>query len=266
MTETRYQLLDRPEITRVLFHPRPEFMAFGAGGGGRPVQVPVGDGVSIGGRLYVAAPEAPVILYFHGNGELAAEYDGIARLYTAIGASLLVMDYRGYGTSGGRPSSSTLISDARGIYQATPELLAANGVTSRDLFVMGRSLGSASALEIADHAGDAIRGLIIESGFAYTLELVARLGGMRLGQADEAAHGFGNLEKIARVTVPTLIIHGQEDWIIPVRDGHALHEHAGAADKRLLVIPGAGHNDILFTGQTAYFQAIREFVTAHSAG
>ena len=126
---------------------------------------------------------------------------------------------------------------------------------------MGRSLGSAAAVEIARHAGDGIDGLIIESGFAYTLPLLATLG-LRwdVQRTDEARDGFGNLDKIAQVRVPTLIIHGQDDWLIPVENAHALYEHSGAADKRLLTVPGAGHNDLMVLGSAQYFEAIRNFV------
>ena len=127
---------------------------------------------------------------------------------------------------------------------------------------MGRSLGSAAAIEIAAHAGDGFDGLILESGFAYTLSLLQTLG-LRWSTelTDEARDGFGNLEKIARAHVPTLIIHGEADRLIPVENAHALHESCGAADKRLVTIPGAGHNDIMFAGQRPYFEALHAFVS-----
>ena len=173
------------------------------------------------------------------------------------------MDYRGYGTSTGEPTAATLIDDAGAIAGRLPDLLAEHGLTPAKRYIMGRSLGSASALEIAATAPDGFDGLIIESGFAFTLPLIERLRGWPVPDAEEQVHGFGNLAKIARVTMPTLIIHGEQDWIIPLADGRALHEGSAAAEKQLVSVPGAGHNDLIVTGQRPYFEAIRTFVTGN---
>jgi pimeloyl-ACP methyl ester carboxylesterase len=219
----------------------------------------VQEGISVGGRLYYDDPNAPAILYFHGNGEIASDYDGIAPLYLQAGANLLVMDYRGYGLSDGQPTASLLLADAVVLYEKTAAVLHQHELSRERLFVMGRSLGSAAAIEIALHAGDEIAGLILESGFAHTLPLLATLG-LRVSGASEERDGLGHLDKIAQVRAPMLIIHGERDYLIPVENGRALYEHSGAVDKRLVTIPRAGHNDLLFVGQRAYFEAIREFV------
>jgi hypothetical protein len=256
----QFDILDRPEILQVLFHPRRD------PAGRRPedniydVDFPMEDGVTVGGRLFVASPDAPVILYFHGNGELASDYDMLAPLYTAKGITLLVADYRGYGRSGGTPTAAALIGDGRAIFEQTPEILKRHGLNPPRLYLMGRSLGSASAIDIAEKVGDRIAGLIIESGFAHTFALITRLSTIEYPSDHEAAHGFGNARKIERVTVPTLIIHGTYDWIIPIGDGDALLDHCGAAEKRLVPIVGAGHNDLLFVGQKPYMESVATFV------
>src|SRR5512137_841434 len=94
-------LLDRPEVSQVLFYPRRTYGLASTPGGARSIGVEVEPGIVLGGRLYPAAPDAPAILFFHGNGEIAEDYDDIAPMYTQLGITLLVMDYRGYGTSGG---------------------------------------------------------------------------------------------------------------------------------------------------------------------
>ena len=260
--------LDRPEVSRVLFHPRRDLPNRTVPLHARPVRFEVDQGIAISGRLHRAKPEGPTILFFHGNGEIASDYDAIGRLYTGLGINLLVVDYRGYGLSDGEPSASHLLADAVAMYTKIGPLLAEHKLNRDQLFVMGRSLGSAAAVEIAMHAGDQIAGLIIESGFAYTMPLLVTLGlRLELERTDKtldgsAEHefGFGNLDKIARVPVPTLIIHGEADRLIPVENGRALYERAGTADKRLVTIPRAGHNDLLFAGQYAYFEAIRTFL------
>lgn len=256
-----YDLLDRPDVGQILFHPRPEGPQVGGGNGARPVSVPVGGGIAVGGWLYPAAvPGAPVVVHFHGNGEIAGEYADIAHVYRQLGLTLLAFDYRGYGASTGRPTGSTLIGDAVACFDALPEVMSEAGLEPAAVFAMGRSLGSAAVLEVADKRQDRLAGLIIESGFAFTIALGERLSGMRIPGATEAEHGFGNDEKIGRVAIPTLILHGSDDWIIPVTDAHALHEASVAEDKRLVVIPGVGHNDIIHMGARIYFGALGAFV------
>ena len=160
---------------------------------------------------------------------------------------------------------STQIADAKVIAQGLDMILAAHQLTPVRRYVMGRSLGSASALEIAANAPQGFDGLIIESGFAHTFPLIQRLSGQPVPGACEDAHGFGNLAKIARSTLPTLIIHGEQDWIIPVSDGHDLHRSCGAFDKTLLTVPNAGHNDLILTGQRPYFAAVDAFVNGKTA-
>jgi alpha-beta hydrolase superfamily lysophospholipase len=224
--------------------------------------VEVEPGVSVGYSLHLAGPRSPLILYFHGNGEIARDYDSIAPLYTDLGISLLVADYRGYGWSDGFPTASGLVRDAPFVFDALGQMLKeAGSEVPQRVFVMGRSLGSAAAIEVACHHQEAIAGLIIESGFADTFGLLARLG-VVLRDLDEAQDVFANLAKIGQISLPTLVIHGQADALIPASEGIALYESSAAPDdeKWLAVIPGAGHNDLLALGAATYFEAICDFV------
>ena len=253
------RLLDQPEVSRALFHPRREYEVGPRQSGVHPVAFEVEPGLYIGGRLYAAGTEAPLILYFHGNGEIAADYDDLAPLYTRLGISLLVVDYRGYGTSGGQPTARHLLADAVVIFDRLGDVLLSKSLMPSRLYAMGRSLGSAAAIEVAGHAGDRLAGLIVESGFADTFALLARLG-LRVRDADEARDGFGNAAKMSRINTPTLVIHGQNDVLIPASEGQELYRRSAAADKHLVLIPGAGHNDLLWVGRTAYFEAIADFL------
>jgi len=112
---------------------------------------------------------------------------------------------------------------------------------------------------VALHAGERLAGLIIESGFADTFALLVRLG-LRVRGADEERDGFGNPAKVERIATRTLIIHGRTDVLIPASDGRELYHRCAAPDKRLVLIPGAGHNDLMMVGMSQYFEAIRMFV------
>lgn len=252
------ELMDRPEILYRLFFPRPEDPMERRPRNGATHLIEVDAGISIGCRFYPARKEAPSVLYFHGNGEIASDYDYVAPLYQKHGLNLFVADYRGYGLSGGSPTCSAIIRDAHPLLEGFMAILKEAGYTG-SLFVMGRSLGSAPAIEVAHQHQEHLKGLIVESGFASQQRQLARLGAMHLFSDFEHVVGFGNDLKIKHVRIPTLIIHGEEDEIIPVEEGRALFALSGAEIKKALFVPGAGHNDLFETAWQHYMQSIEEF-------
>lgn len=256
-------VLGKPDILSVVFHPRREVELVTDEGFTR-LKIPVADDVDLGGRLYGADKEKPTILFFHGNGEIVADYGNIAALYTAVGINFLLVDYRGYGRSTGRPTVTSMLADARLVFAFVRDWLGARNQTGA-LVVMGRSLGSAPALEIAASFRDEVDGLIIESGFADTSSLINRLGARipnTLGDNDI----MGQTRKIGQYDGPLLIMHGSSDEIIPVADAHALMRASVSNSKRILVIEGAGHNDLLFRGLKEYMGAVVELVKKTEGG
>jgi alpha-beta hydrolase superfamily lysophospholipase len=249
--------LDRPEILRFIFYPRPTART-PPPPGAQDIDFSVADDVRIGCRLHRAEKDQPVILYFHGNGETVADYDDIGPFYAGQNLNLLICDYRGYGWSGGTPSVGGMISDGRAIYREAREWLAQNGWAGSFL-VMGRSLGSASAIDLAAEHNAEIDGLIIESGFAETVPLAANLGVDLTAMGLTEEDGFNNIRKIESVTKPILILHGQRDTLIPLGQAQKLHAAAGAKYKELQIVPGADHNSVIMTGGRLYFETIRRF-------
>lgn len=250
---------DHPEILYRLFYPRREMTENSE----RPKAfnrfVTVAPGVDIGCRFYQADTIGATILYFHGNGETVPDYDYVAPIYVERGINLYVADYRGYGMSDGSPTCTAMIKDAHPIFHDLSAFLREEGFANR-LYVMGRSLGSAPAIELAYHYQDRIRGLIVESGFSSAANQLVRLGVEGIFRDIAKPVGFGNDLKIKEVRVPTLIIHGEWDDIIPPTEGRALYELSGAAEKHSLFIPGAGHNDVMMLGHKAYMEAVEAFV------
>lgn len=169
-------------------------------------------------------------------------------------------DYRGYGQSSGHPSFSNMIKDAHVIYKQFREYLSNNGFTG-PVSVMGRSLGSASAIELASHYQAQLACLIIESGFAHTYNLLRRLGIPSSLLPPNREKEASTLPLIKKVTIPTLIIHGENDVIIPLEDGVALHKNVSSENKEILIIPKAGHNDLLYFGPEDYMAAIKKIIT-----
>ncbi len=252
---TKYEVLDHPEVLASIFHPRPE-------SGTRPNNDAISDHLiwvdtdtHIGARFHCASRAGANLLFFHGNGEIVADYDELGPVFGKLGINLLAADYRGYGLSNGTPRTSSMMADCHLIYQYVCSWLQQQNHTG-PLIIMGRSLGSASALELAAEHHASVSGLIIESGFAYATPLLRLLGvdTDKLGIKEE--DGFVNIDKIRRYKGPTLIIHAEFDHIIPYSDGFDLYKASAAQDKSLLKIEGANHNDILLRGFDSYMQTI----------
>jgi hypothetical protein len=106
------------------------------------------------------------------------------------------------------------------------------------------------------HYAADIDGLIVESGFAYAGPLLTLLGIDTAEIGFKENEGFGNIDKIHAFTKPTLIIHAENDHIIPFSDGQALFEACSAKDKIFLKISGANHNDIFMHGLKDYMAAV----------
>ena len=111
---------------------------------------------------------------------------------------------------------------------------------------MGRSLGRVPAIEVALRYQDEIRGLIVESGAASNFRRLWEYAGIssRAAAASEES-SFLNKVKVRQIHKPTLIIHGEYDEIISVEEGKELYQSSGSQEKRILIVTGAGHNDIM---------------------
>ena len=250
---------DKPEILARVFHPRSETTYAAPGPNCIPLMIPVQKDISVGACFHSAHKKAPIILFFHGNGEIVADYHDIGPLYTQMGINFLPVDFRGYGRSGGNPTFAGMMHDCGAILDFATEWLQENEFTGH-LVVMGRSLGSASALELAAQRQDEFSGMILESGFAYGAPLL-RLLGVRVEDATVVEEkGFRHIQKIKAFQKPVLIIHAEYDHIIPYTDGLALYKASAAQDKSLLKIEGANHNDILLRGFDSYMQAIQRLM------
>jgi alpha-beta hydrolase superfamily lysophospholipase len=200
----------------------------------------------------------PWILFFHGNGEVVSDYDEISPLYHQKELNLVVADYRGYGVSSGIPTITDLAQDAHTIFKKVKEELSIKNLR-KDLWVMGRSLGSISALELASHYQGEMKGLIIESGFPSVVRMMTHLGvpahGMDLQKIDQEC-----LKRIQKIFVPTLIIHGEQDWLVPLENAKDIYQHLGTKEKELVIIPSATHNDIMLAGFKEYFDSLQQFI------
>ena len=255
------ELIDNPAVLATLFYPRQAQPAFDGSNGIYDGTIPVGEDVVLGYRLYAQQKQSPLIIYFHGNGEIATDYDDVCPQFELIGLSLLVVDFRGYGWSSGQPTMKSLLDDVEAIQKALPTILDQANLGRNSQYLMGRSLGSAPAIHMASLYPDSFDGLIIESGFADVTPLLVRRGfpvEVLAGLPDPV----GNVRKIESLGMPLLIIHGEEDRLLPVANGQQLYDVSGAEMKRICRIPRAGHNDLMWIGKEQYFSSIARFIQA----
>jgi fermentation-respiration switch protein FrsA (DUF1100 family) len=177
----------------------------------------------------------PVLIYFHGNGGALVHRADRFRALTADGTGLVALSYRGYGGSTGSPSETGLIADGEAAYR----FVAARYPAER-IVLFGESLGTGVAVALA--AANRIGGLILQAPFTSAADVAARVYWylpVRLLMKDP----FYSDRRIAQVTVPLLILHGERDRVVPVALGERLYKLANQP-KRFVRLPDGGHNDL----------------------
>ncbi len=252
-----FSVLDQPQVLRHLFHPRFEDSLRQTGNNRDDIMIQVDEGVQVGASFHFVKNDAPLILFFHGNGEIVSDYDDFGCLYNDMGINFFVVDYRGYGRSTGTASVTSMMTDCLRVFDFVLAYMSNMKLTG-PLCVMGRSLGSASAIELCATRANDFKCLIIESGFAWAAPLLQKLGinPQIIGFKEE--QGFENIDKIKTFSKPCLVIHAQFDHIIPFSDGQALFDACASSDKTLLEIKGANHNDIFMRGMGQYLEHIKK--------
>jgi len=240
-------------VDRVVFQPtpgadlRPDMLGIDA----EDVWLVAEDGVRLHAfHLRASGGASRAILLLHGNAGNASHRLPLAAEYAGLGADVLLLDYRGYGLSSGRPSERGVYADAR----AALAHLGSRGFAEERIVLIGQSLGGAIAVDLAQERR--LAGVVLESTFSSLADVARGLIGpgalLLRGRFDSAA-------KIARLRAPLLSLHGDRDEIIPFDLGRALFE-AAPTPKRFEPLPGAGHNDVAEVGGAGYFARIGRFL------
>ena len=217
------------------------------------VWLSVDDTVTIFGWFVDAGPNRPVLLWFHGNaGNISHRLANLSELFR-LGLSVLIVDYRGYGRSTGSPSEAGLYQDA---FTAYDYLNQRRRIPPDRIIMFGRSLGGPVAAEVALRRSAA--GLILEGSFP-SIQAMADQHYLGLPANWFVRVEFNLADKLARLTLPLLVIHGEHDSIVPVALGRKVFE-AAREPKRWYAVPGADHNDVPYVGGQAYYRVILEFI------
>ncbi len=212
------------------------------------------DGVSIN-AWYVPSPGASfTVIWLHGNaGHMGHRLDQLARLHRQAPLNILMIDYRGYGRSGGHVSEEGTYRDAEAAYDYLRQ--GTDGQDAR-ILAFGQSLGAAVAVELALRRN--LAGLILEAPFTSIRDMRA-FHYPWLPVDRFVATRYDSLSKIVRVATPVLILHGDRDEVVPYIQGQRMFE-AAAEPKYFHTVQGAGHNGVYQIGGDRYFQVIREFL------
>ena len=242
-------------LNSFLFHPRMASQQIGA----NDHLIEVEEGIKVGVRFHLINTSVPNVLFFHGNGEIAPEYDDIAAVYNQRGFNFIIADFRGYGFSNGTPNAKNTQLDAHHILDFVLNYLSSKSYKG-PLVLMGRSLGSVSVLELSQRYPKDFAGLIIESGFAEESPLFKLIGITAEQAGFSKEDGFLNGEKIKKYTGPLLVIHAEEDHIVPFSQGQDLHDSCPSKEKTSFSIPNANHNNILGVSFQKYFEEVERFI------
>lgn len=211
------------------------------------------DGTRLFGWYVASRRSRAVMLWCHGNaGNMIHRLENLAALYES-GLSVFLFDYRGYGRSEGMPTEKGLYQDARAAYQY---LIDFRHIEPARLVVFGRSLGAAVAGNLASERP--VAGLILEAAFpSIAVMAKQQFGGLPthwlLGSR------FPLIDRLRSIHVPILMIHGDQDTIVPFPLGEQVFL-AAPEPKSLYVVKGADHNNLPVVGGTPYFARLKEFV------
>lgn len=206
------------------------------------------DGLTLRAAYRAGTGDRPTVVFFHGNGD---SWDGASAATAAFargGHGVLLPEYRGYGGNPGTPSEAGLYADGR----AALAFLAQRGVVDESVVLIGNSLGSGVATQLATEMRP--RALVLVSGFTSLPDVAAAKVPwlpVRLLVRDR----FDNLAKIGGVAAPVLLLHGARDGVIPFAHGGPLAD--AAPDGTFIASPHAGH-ELAYTAEAQL--AIREWL------
>jgi len=214
------------------------------------------DGVRIQ-ALHLRDPSSDTVtIYFHGNaGNIYHRLDDYQHL-RRLGTSVFAVSYRGYAKSRGWPHEAGIYRDGKAAFDHVTTVM---GIPPSRIFILGRSIGSTVATDLAQSKD--IAGLILVSPLSSARDQASAMG---LGfAAPLAGEAFENAEKIKRLIAPLLVIHGTRDRTVPIGMGRKVFDAANG-QKSFHAIEGAGHNDLSTRFADSYWTAMAGFIERFS--
>lgn len=218
------------------------------------VTVRTGDGIQICGWYVPADTPRATVLFFHGNGGNIGHRLEKIRMLNQLDLGVLIFDYRGYGASGGSPSEKGLYDDAVTMYTY---LVKERDIPPGTVIAYGESLGGAVAVDLARTYE--LGGVIIEGGFTSVKDMAKRV--LPFVPSFFYKTEYNSLKKIRDVRAPLLVVHSDDDEIVPFHHGERLY-NAAREPKEFVRLQG-GHNDAFLLSREQYLSGIDSFITRH---
>ena len=238
----------------LLFYPTKEFFSSPAQEGiiYEEVFLETLDGQELYGYFLPARSQtSKTVIYLHGNAEnVSIWYTACTEIQKQVLANFLIVDYRGYGKSTGKPTIEGVILDAQAMYK----FLIDRGYNADDISLYGRSIGGAIAIELATR--EKVRSVVVQSSFTSLKEIAKELYPF-VPEVLVKNNYWNSVEQIKKINIPVLISHGDKDEIIPVSHSHKLYESANDP-KKLIILRGATHNEISNYLNEEYFEVLTE--------
>ena len=204
----------------------------------KDIELTSADGTRIHAWWWPVADSSGAILYFHGNaGNLSNRGPALKTIRDALGESILIFDYPGYGKSGGRPSE-------KGCYQAADaayQWLLDQKIDPGRIVLYGGSLGGGVAVDLASRKKH--RALVLAKTFTSLPDVGQHLHPW-LPVRWVMRNRFDNLSKIGSITSPVFIVHGTADTLVPIEQSRQLFAAANEP-KQFMAIEGGDHNTAL---------------------
>jgi fermentation-respiration switch protein FrsA (DUF1100 family) len=204
------------------------------------IEIAASDGTTLVAWYAPAKDGKPTLLYFHGNAANAANRAPKIAKMLESGFGVFYLNNRGYGGSGGRPTEANNVADAIAAY----DLLAGSGVPAGRIVAFGESLGSGQAVQLA--AKRPVAAVVLEAPLTSTVD-VARPVYFWLPLGLLLADQYNVERGVSAVTAPLLILHGEQDEVIPVEMGRRVFSAANEP-KRIELFRDGHHNDLFDNG------------------
>jgi len=215
--------------------------------------IPSSDNTSLNAFFFPSDNSEEVLLFLHANSGNVYHRMDIVSALRDMGINVLLIDYRGFGLSTGSPSEQGMYEDSIAAFHFIQNQL---GFDSKNIFILGRSIGSAAAIHVASERD--IAGLILISPLASGRDVMNKIGLWWLSWM--MGSSFDNQSMVKNVTAPTLIVHGNKDRVVKISSGKKLYNAMLMTNKRFVEIEGAGHNNLMYLSEARLWQVVSDFV------
>lgn len=210
------------------------------------IKIPLSNGLVISARYFPNPDAKYTVLFSHGNRADIGVSIALMETFRRHGYAVMIYDYPGYGTSTGKVGEKNTYAAIHGTYDYLVNHLS---IPAKQILLYGRSLGGGPSIELACHKQ--VAGIIVEGTFTSVYRIKFPFPFLLFDK-------FKNIQKIATLKAPILVIHGEKDEVISIRHGHQLFKRA-SFPKDSFWVPNAIHASVIETAHDAFWEKLNQF-------